>query len=213
MKNLALKSLVSLSEKNSDPRGATLSFENYIITPLSHNDLDDSLAFSDQWIGVNYFTRTELEDYLLMSVKGNTTVSYIARTQESKVVGLRLSLAPGLWVKKTKGLTPEKWGFHPSQVGYFKSLFLHKDHRLKGLGLHLSKLSIDSFKKIPTQAIICHSWKESPGNSSYKYLKKLGFKEIKEHPLYWSHLDYNCVRCKRPPCQCTAIEMLLPLEI
>ena len=62
------------------------------------------------------------------------------------------------------------------------------------------------------QAVVAHSWKESPNNSSMKYLEKLGFLPVGEHPLFWSEVDYDCTRCGKPPCQCTATEMILYLD-
>ena len=51
----------------------------------------------------------------------------------------------------------------------------------------------------------------SPNNSSYRYLRKIGFKEIITHPDYWVDVDYICTRDGNP-CHCTAIEMHLDLR-
>jgi hypothetical protein len=74
----------------------------------------------------------------------------------------------------------------------------------------LSDLSINIFRKLGAKGIITHCWKESPHNSSLRYLEKVGFKKIIEHPLYWIDVDYTCALDGKP-CRCTAIEMELSL--
>ena len=54
-------------------------------------------------------------------------------------------------------------------MGYFKSLFIHEDYQGAGLGKTLShKASV--LKEMGAHAVLCHSWMESPKNSSQRYL-------------------------------------------
>ena len=124
---------------------------------------------------------------------------------------MRLAYAPGKWAHgKGSKLRPDLWPFKIEQAAYFQSLFLSSELQSQNWGPRLSQKSIDIFKELGAKGIITHSWKESPNNGSLRYLEKLGFKQVIEHPLYWIEVDYVCTRDGKP-CRCTAIEMYLNL--
>lgn len=170
--------------------------------------LQKAQAFTDRWIGQNYYSEEELREVLELSVKDHLNASWAAM-QEDEMVGIRLCYAPGAWTKKFKrGLSPDLWPVEESTMAYFKSLFIHRDQQQKGLGQKLSQKAIEQLKQMGAKAVLCHSWLESPGNSSQRYLLKMGFTPVKEHPLFWNPIDYLCTRCAPDRCQCTAIEMV-----
>ena len=168
----------------------------------------DIKKFTDKWIGKNYFIEKDLKEIINLSIKDGLNASFLA-SDNDELVGIRLTYAPGGWPNKyTKGISPDLWKVEKNDVAYFKSLFIKDNYQGKGLGKKLSNESINVLLKMGAKAIVCHSWLESPNDSSRRYLKKMGFEKIKEHPLFWSRLDYECVRCTPKKCACTALEMI-----
>lgn len=185
---------------------------SYTIEELKLSDLPALKQFTDREIGSGYYSLEELEEIFLKSQKSGRMCSFVLKNG-GQICGVRFTYAPGNWNQgKGKGLTVDRWPYPLNETAYFQSLFLAHDLQGQGWGGKLSLRSIDVLKAIGAKGIVCHSWKESPNNSSTKYLEKMGFEVIAEHPLYWQHVDYNCTRCGKPPCQCTALEMYLKLE-
>jgi len=167
------------------------------------------VAFTDQWIGQNYYSLTEIEEILEISRQGKLNASLGAFDEKNNLVGVRLTFAPGTWTqKKGRGISPELWQVRAEQVAYFKSLFVHPDFQQLGIGRQLSQKSIEVLRQMGARAIVCHSWLESPGNSSQAYLNKMGFTPVAEHPKFWHEIDYLCTRCGPARCVCTAMEMI-----
>lgn len=178
---------------------------------LAREDFTKLKAFADQSIGKDYYSLTELEEVFRKSQKNNVMCSFVLQDEKGDIKGLRLTYAPGLWSSgKGQGLRSDLWGFPAEHVGYFQSLFLSAEVQGQGWGPKLSAVSIEALKKAGARAIATHAWKESPNNSSLRYLQKLGFKAVIEHPDYWMNVDYVCTRDGKP-CRCTAVEMILPL--
>ena len=75
-----------------------------------------------------------------------------------------------------------------------------------------SGVCLSILKDMGAEAVLCHSWMESPENSSQRYLLKMGFQKIKEHPKFWYEIDYFCTRCGPSRCVCTAGEMIKLLD-
>ncbi|MGZ3743567.1 MAG: N-acetyltransferase family protein [Pseudobdellovibrionaceae bacterium] len=173
-------------------------------------DIPKIKAFSDEMIGRNYFSEKELEESFSRSQSKGLQCSFVL-TEKEEILGLRLAYPPGLWIKgKGNRLSSELWGVPPETVAYFQSLFLAKQVQGQGWGPKLSAASLEAFKKLNAKAVVAHAWKESPHNSSLRYLSKLGFKLLATYPEYWIDLDYECVLDGRP-CRCTAQEMILYL--
>lgn len=197
----------------------TMTTSTPAIRALSMLDVPTIKKFTDRWIGQNYFSVPELEQILQLSVarshenSSQQLTASLGAFLDGEMIAVRLSFAPGAWIKKVgRGLTPEIWqqrfGLRPEDVAYFKSLFVAEQHQQLGLGKTLSLESIELLKKMGAKAILCHSWLESPGNSSQLYLQKMGFQDVSKHPLFWNHIDYDCTRCAPDRCQCTAMEMI-----
>ncbi|WII70906.1 GNAT family N-acetyltransferase [Bdellovibrio sp. 22V] len=177
------------------------------IRPLEKNDLAAIKVFTDHTIGRDYFSLQELEECFNKSVSQGIMCSFILEN-ESGIQGFRLAYPPGAWSKgKGSKLRPDLWKVSLDKVAYFQSLFLANEAQGQGWGPRLSEAAIESFKKLGAQAIVTHAWKESPNNSSIRYLTKFGFESVATHPEYWIDVDYECVRDGKP-CRCTAEEMI-----
>ena len=174
------------------------------ITSLTHDHVALIKAFTDQWIGLNYYSQDELAHYLDQS-EGCSLGAFVG----DELAAVRISLAPGRWIKEMgAGLTPARWKVTENSMAYFKSLFVAKKFQADGLGKKLSLRSIELLKAKGAKAVLCHSWLESPNNSSQRYLLKMGFEAVNEFPKFWYPIDYQCTRCAPRRCECTAIEMV-----
>lgn len=192
--------------------------------PLKTEDLEAVRRFTDREIGEGYYTLDELRRIHDRSIKNGIMCTLVLETDaegpspstikhSAEIEGVRITYPPGQWEHgKGHGLQPERWPHPLNQTGYFQSLFIAADLQGQGWGGHLSRKALGLLREVGAKGVVCHSWKESPHNSSTRYLVKLGFQVIAEHPLYWKDIDYNCTRCLKPPCQCTAQEMYLDLE-
>lgn len=181
--------------------------------PFRQEDLEAIRLFTDREIGHGYYSLAEIEDIFQRSQKNGVMCSYLLIDPQGEIHGVRISYPPGMWKKgKGQGLHPGQWPHPLEQTAYFQSLFLAADKQGQGWGGRLSRESIQALRQVGAKGVVCHSWKESPNDSSSRYLKKLGFELIAEHPLYWKDVPYSCTRCGSPPCQCTAQEMYLNLE-
>ena len=186
------------------------------IRPLEGSDLKKVQLFTDRWIGKDYYSYSELQDVFKKGNQGALNASFIALSGDN-VVGVRLTYAPGTWIESSteifkKGLSTKEWKVLSSKMGYFKSLFVHGDFQGKGIGKVLSNKALSILKEMGAEAVLCHSWMESPENSSQRYLLKMGFQKIKEHPKFWYEIDYFCPRCGPSRCVCTAGEMIKFLD-
>jgi hypothetical protein len=187
--------------------------ESYRIRSLERSDLAPLKAFTDREIGDGYYSAAELESIFERSRKADTMFTLLLENADREIVGVRITFPPGNWSRgKGSGLTQSRWPHGLSETGYFQSIFLAAELHGKGWGGRISRAALELLKKDGAKGVVCHSWKESPNNSSTLYLQKMGFQKIAEHPLYWKDVNYNCTRCLKPPCQCTAIEMYLDLE-
>lgn len=183
------------------------------IRPFLNTDIDRVQIFTDAEIGVGYYSRNELvENQKKSQCKDGQVSSFVLFDENTNTIkGLRLAYPPGNWEHgKGSALRDDLWPYPITETAYFQSLFLSHDVQGEGWGPKLSERAIEVFRKLAAKGIATHSWKESPNNSSVKYLKKVGFKEIIEHPLYWYNVDYTCTRDGKP-CRCTAVEMYLKL--
>lgn len=167
--------------------------------------------FADRTIGNNYYSEAELEKFYHHSFKDGIDCSLILEGDNGQICGVRLTFPPSEWHHgKGAQLSPQLWRVPQDQVAYFQSLFIEPSLTRQGWGKKMSLQSIALLKKVGARAIVAHSWKESPFDSSRKYLCALGFQWVATYPLYWNKVDYNCPRCGKP-CLCTAEEMILTL--
>lgn len=171
-------------------------------------DLPLIREFTDRAIGQGYYSLQELAAILERSSKDGQVFSLLLVDKKGKIRGVRITYPPGKWEHgKGQGLCPELWRCPLADTAYFQSLFVDPSTTGQGWGKKLSTESLNMLQKHGAKAVVCHSWKESPHDSSGRYLRSLGFELVKEHPKYWFHVDYQCPRCGRP-CLCTAQEMI-----
>lgn len=182
------------------------------IVPFTDDLIFKVTEFTDTNIGKNYYTINEMTENQKKSVTLNNEItSFVLMNDSNEILGLRLAFPPGNWAHgKGSKLRPELWPFDLNSAGYFQSLFISPAAQGKGFGPALSEKAIEIFKNCGARGIVTHCWKESPNNSSFKYLEKINFKTVIEHPNYWIDVDYICTR-DGYPCKCTALEMILVL--
>lgn len=184
-----------------------------LIREFLASDIPAVKKFTDKTVGLGYYSVEELTDYQKKSIAktGEICSFVLVNSINQEIMGLRLAFPPGNWEHgKGSKLRPDLWPTKMSETAYFQSLFVSSELQGQGWGPKLAAKSLEIFKKLGAKGVVTHCWKESPGNTSYKYLAKLGFKEIIEHPNYWIDVDYVCTRDGKP-CRCTAIEMHLDL--
>jgi len=181
------------------------------IREIKPADFDAIMAFSDQQIGENYFSEQKLENIIRASEKNGVMCSFLLEDVDG-VQGIRLTYPAGQWIERDarQPIHPHLWKVGIEDMAYFQSLFLSSRYAGRGWGHRLSMASVENLKKLKTKAVVCHSWDESPHNSSRRYLDRLGFEAVISIPNYWKCIDYHCTRCGRP-CVCTATEMVLYL--
>lgn len=181
------------------------------IRNLVFADLPELLKLANKEIGKNYYSLKELEKIFENSIKNNVNCSFVL-VLNGQLKGFRLSYPPGKWQHgKGRQLAKDLWPHPLSETAYFQSLFLSVSEQGKGWGKTLSFESIKKLVGLNTKGIVCHSWLESPNNSSQKYLTRMGFQELRQYPGYWKNVDYGCTLCGKP-CECTAVEMYLDLK-
>ncbi len=178
------------------------------IIPLAPSHWPKVVSLADAVLGLNYITLEDLNNNFSKKNETNAQCSFVLTSLDrSKLFGFRLTFAPNFWPQSLidKSLTPSQ---DLSQVAYFKTIVVDPALQGQGWGPKLTSASTQSLKKMGANAIICHSWKESPNNSSTKYLQKMGFSPVGEVKNFWQDKDYDCVLCHPLKCFCTAIEMI-----
>ena len=174
-------------------------------------DADAVSELADICIGPGYYPPQTVREYLTRSTTDQRCLAYVADAGPS-IVAFRFVLPPGRWSHgRGDGLSEDRWPGPKARAAYFQSCFVHPDAMGQGLGKQLAKLAFDDLAAIDTDFIVAHSWKESPHDSSQRYLRALGFEAVAEHPDYWMNIDYVCKRDGKP-CRCTAIEMVKRLS-
>jgi ribosomal protein S18 acetylase RimI-like enzyme len=171
-------------------------------------------VFTDLVVGAGYYSVEELLENQKKSISTTGDIcSFVLFDENTQaIMGLRLAFPAGNWNHgKGAKLRTDLWPTDLAHTGYFQSLFVSPSLQGQGWGPKLSEKSLQVFKKLNTSGVVAHCWKESPNNSSLKYLLNIGFKPIIEHVDYWIDVDYVCALDGKP-CRCTAIEMHLDLR-
>lgn len=183
------------------------------IREFTASDIESVRKFADRTVGLGYYTTEELIENQKQSVASSGEIcSFILEDDHGHICGLRLAYPPGNWQHgKGSQLRADLWPTPLNRTAYFQSLFVSPELRGGGWGPQLSKRSLQVLKQLGAEGVVAHSWKESPQNSSMRYLEKMGFIAVAEHPDYWVNVDYICPRDGKP-CHCTAVEMHLDLR-
>jgi len=179
-----------------------------IIREIKPSDFEAVMKFADLNIGQDYFSEEKLHQIFCATRKNNITCSFVLEDEQG-IQGIRLSYAADQWIDRhpSQKIHCELWRTPLSSTGYFQSLFLAEKYRGQGWGQRLSMAAVESLKQLGAAAVVCHSWDESPDNSSRKYLDRFGFQAVISIPYFWNGIDYECTRCGKP-CVCTATEMV-----
>lgn len=190
------------------------------IYPLSEEDFDKIIELGDRVHGEHYLSHETLTKILRKSHAKGRCCSYVVydrpRNKNGKLVGFRLTYAPGQW-EPDDWCSVEDWGIDPTKVCYFKSNTIDPDYRGQGIGPLLLDMSIQTVKGMGGEAGVTHIWLKSPGNSAFKYFSKTGAETLWVWPGRWyndlEREGYQCVVCCQDgevnPCECPAAEMIL----
>ena len=203
------------TQRNHLARDGSLSLQGVMdiqIRSMTAQDAPTVSGLADVLVGPGYYPTNLVKEYIERSRSGDENQSFVA-CDGDRIVGFRFTFPPGKWASgRGRGLSPDKWPVSKNDAAYFQSCFVDEDYMGCGIVKRLSFASIDALRASGVRLVVAHSWKESPHNSSFRYLKKLGFHPVAEYPKYWSEIDYIC-KLDGKPCQCTAIEMILDLDI
>ena len=180
------------------------------LQPFEPEHFADVIRLGNHVHGDNYLTMDTLPKIHQMGFKDGINASFVAY-QGDTLVGFRLTYAPQQW-SIDQWCSPEQWGHEPDKVCYFKCNTVAEGLRGQGLGGKLLRASIVEAQKQGATAGLSHIWMQSPGNSAYLYMTRMGANMIAKHPERWlqSCIDegYVCVICG-DRCSCEAAEMLL----
>ncbi len=143
----------------------------------------------------------------------NQSASFLLTDSDEEPLGFRITFLPGTWLeeKEAKKCLVNRWSISPEGVGYFKTAFVDRSLRGQGWGRKMAEKAIEVIQSLGGTAIVTHSWNESPGDSSGKYLRALGFQQVGKIPGFWGEATYACVECNTKPCTCSATEMILEI--
>jgi L-amino acid N-acyltransferase YncA len=180
------------------------------IRVMTLEDVERVSALADRLVGHAYYTHEIVTETMEKSTLDGRVFSYVA-TQEDDLVAFRFVLPPGRWEHgRGEGLAPSRWKAPMEKTAYFQSCFVDHSVMGQGIGRELAHRALHDLKNQGALAVVAHSWKESPHQSSLRYLTRLGFEPVAEHPEYWVDVDYTC-SLDGKPCHCTAIEVVLDL--
>lgn len=187
--------------------------------PLQEDDFDKVITLGAAIHGKNYLSQETLSKILHKSQKNGLCCSYVLYDkprENGKLVGFRLTYAPGSW-EPDEWCSTDKWDVDPEKACYLKSNTIATEYSGQGLGPHLLDVSLQTVKDMGGEAAVTHIWMNSPGNSAFKYFSKTGAKLLWIWPTRWKddfkNEGYLCAVCCRTgavqPCTCLAAEMIL----
>ena len=79
-----------------------------VYRPLGSLDIQQVKLFTDRWIGANYYSTKEVQAIFEQSQKNGLNASFLAFF-ENRLIGVRLTLAPGIWINDLKNISPQLW--------------------------------------------------------------------------------------------------------
>lgn len=180
------------------------------IVKVGQDNLGLVRAYSEAKIGRGYYS-DRFYQRLLEGPYGQA--SYCLMDSRGNIRGMRLTLGPGQWLDdfEDRPLGVRQRFPRYEKLAYFKTIYVDSDLTGQGLGGQLSRKSLEFLKSTDCLGVVTHSVINfSPHGSSEKYLKKLGFVPLVDHPSYWKHIpNLHCHICDSEPCACDAREMLL----
>ncbi|WNO61110.1 GNAT family N-acetyltransferase [Rheinheimera sp. MMS21-TC3] len=161
--------------------------------------------------GEKYLNYDALVQMQLQGIKNGINASFVALNSRHKVVGYRISFAPGQW-QTDRWCSQNLWPVELATMAYFKSVAVSAAERGQGIGSRMLQASTVALKQQGAKAGLAHIWRQSPGNSAERYFTRAGGTILAIHPERWRHLSetigYTCPMCDKL-CQCSAAEMVL----
>jgi ribosomal protein S18 acetylase RimI-like enzyme len=181
----------------------------YRIRPISVFDIQKIVDFADQWIAENYYKKSQLRALLMKGVREDVNASFVA-LDKNKIIGFGLAFAPSEWITQDDefNLSSHLWNVPSDDVAYLKNLVVDKNYQGLGIGRAILDKTTQAVKDMGAKAIVCHSWVESPKNTSRKYFDKMNFKPVNLHDNFWYFKDYICAKYSPRKCDCSACEMI-----
>lgn len=184
--------------------------ESLIISSFEPEHFKDVIVLGNHVHGDNYLNDESIKVMHQLGLRHGLNAGFVAY-QGDKIVGFRLTYAPGAWTLD-KWCTTQEWQHDADKVCYFKCNTVDESVRGQGIGGILLARSIEVVKQQGAIAGVAHIWMQSPGNSAFRYMTKAGGKVVKIHHERWlkNSLDegYHCVICKGT-CHCDAAEMMV----
>jgi len=187
------------------------------LAPLEPKYFERTIKLGNDVHGDDYLNDGILQAIHKKSIKDGHNCSFVMldtakELSEEKVVGFRLTYAPGNW-SVDKWCSPDLWILPIEQLCYFKSSTVDSNYLRKGIAKKMLAASIVIAKQLGAKGGICHTWMQSPGNAAYEYFVRCGGTLLKIHPNRWledSYAGYKCVVCGADVyCHCDAGEMIL----
>ncbi len=176
---------------------------------LKEDDFDEIIRLGTAVMGPNYVTSSSLEEIYRSSCSQGrccSKVMYDSPRGKGKLIGFRLTYAPGNW-EIDEWCSPDEWGIEPDKVCYLKSNTIDQDYRRKGIGSLLLDLSIQTACQMGAEAGVAHIWMGSPGNSAFRYFVKNGAQLVWVWPNRWA--PNLCPNTCEGPCHCSGAEMII----
>ena len=171
------------------------------------NDLKDVKEISDQQLGNNYLTESDLQHYYSSS----TSHILVARNL-NKVIGFSIFI-----IGNAEDILAELGQEHNevlkllgkyNRAHLHKTTAVHQKHVEQGIGSALIK---HAFRKNKADIYFSLIWKRKVQTPMFHIRTKLGFKPLCEIDNYWSKnsitKSYDCPECGQPPCTCSLIIM------
>ncbi|MCF6194950.1 MAG: GNAT family N-acetyltransferase [Kangiellaceae bacterium] len=187
------------------------------LAPLEPKFFERTIKLGNDVHGDDYLNDGILQKIYKKSIKDGHNCSFVMldtakELSEEKVVGFRLTYAPGNWLVD-EWCTSELWNLPIEQLCYFKSSTVDSNYLRMGIAKKMLAASIEVTKKLGAKGGICHTWMQSPGNAAYEYFVRCGGTLLKTHPNRWledSYAGYKCIVCGADVyCHCDAGEMIL----
>ena len=124
---------------------------------------------------------------------------------EGKIVGLATGEISAVHFhaafQKVKSFLPLE------EIAIFDLFMVHPDFRKRGIGSQLFQLRLNFFKEKTSRFALIH-WKEGVHEKPLIAIRN-DFKAVQEFSDFWKEQSlsevFNCERCGKPPCRCTAI--------
>ncbi|MFA6402399.1 MAG: GNAT family N-acetyltransferase [Salinivirgaceae bacterium] len=176
--------------------------EKYDLVPIRKSDCGSIKNIADECFGSNYLT-----------------VSQIAKTLELPGVFLKvvhqkqiLGFCFALWNKEVAELNNRNLNYTIDNAalpyGIIKTIAIKPNFQQLGFGTSLILAAIEKMKTLYGATVFFYlAWTESKSFNFTVKLKKFGFKNVEIIPNYWYDesikLNYGCIRCGNPPCNCS----------